>query len=242
MKLFLSIFSILAVLSLYSQDTIQLKLDNYCPRVDDNIELTFAFDFFEEIVTKQLAEDINIVEGSSFSMEDENAFVRNISFSKSGKKTVGPFNFEFNGKAYTTDAITVDVGEKLPFKEGVWVRMGISADGEKVIVLEQYVKTKTKTTKTKNGFSTSTSSSLGDDDYAKIWDLNEPGLNIRFTSSHRSTRSEDGDIFSENGMMYSISNYVVEFEDSFSGTFILKKKHYKNIPFGSKIKSIEISR
>jgi hypothetical protein len=242
MKNLLSLLTILSVLSLYSQDTIRLKLDNYCPRVDDKIELTFSFDFFNDIISEQLAEEIKTVEPSAFSTDASNVFTRNISFSKSGKKTVGPFRFEFNDKAYVTDAIVVEVGEKLPYKEGVWVSMGIGADGEKVIVLEQYAKTKTTTTKTKNGFSSATASSLEGDDYAKIWKINDPDLNIRFKSSHRSNRSEDDDIFSAGGMMYAISIYVVEFEEDFSGTFLLKKKHYKNLPSGSKIQTIEITR
>lgn len=241
MKQLLFTICFFVALSINAQDSLLLKLDNYCPRVGDKIELSFSFDFFDDLIKEQLEEDIEITEKNDYSSSRDNVFTRNISFTQPGNKTVGPFRFNFNGKEYVTNAIKVEVAEKLPFKEGAWVRMGTDESGNKVLVLEQYTKLVTESKQTRDGFYSSTHSSLEDDEYAEIKNIDEDGIEIRFRTSIRKSRSEDGESLMGD-MYYSRSIYKVILDEDFSGTFVLKKKHYRNLPRGAKIDKIEITR
>jgi hypothetical protein len=62
-----------------------------------------------------------------------------VSFQTAGTHVLGPFEFEFNGTLYKTDSLIVEVDEKLPFEEGVWLRYVKGPKGKLYLLLEQYI-------------------------------------------------------------------------------------------------------
>ena len=85
--------------SLQAQDNdVEIKVNNAAPRVGDEVEILFDIQFFSDEIEKQLPNGVN-VEGNSIGASS-GKLKKIITFEKSGKYTVGPFKFEFNGKKW----------------------------------------------------------------------------------------------------------------------------------------------
>ena len=228
---------------LSAQDTLKLTLDNYEPRVGDKVELSFSFNFFTDELKNQLADDVEMINSSSVFGNRSPKLIRVLKFSKPGKHTVGPFKFEFNGKKIVTDSIVVDVAEKLPYEEGVWVRLTTDNKGNKYLIVEQLIQNKSNFSKKKKTSSFTVGGDLGDgEEFAEVDKISEKGINFIFRSSRTNTRTKDDESLFGIGLSYSYKKYKIDFDDSFMGEFTLKKKHFKNLPRKKSFDSIIITR
>lgn len=225
------------------QETLKLKLDNYEPRVGENVKLSFDFEFFTKSFEQQLNPNIIIVDNLSLMGLNESEFSKTIKFPKAGNTTVGPFKFNINGKDYVTDSISLRVLDKLPFKEGFWCRLVTDNHGNKFLILEQYTQNEITYTKTKDGFSVSEKVKKGaPSDPVEIVKIQEKGIEINFAYSSSSTVHPDDFDFSKPGMSYSIKKYQIVFDEDFSGSFTLSVNHLKNLPKQFSFDDILITR
>ena len=244
MKTILITLSFFVNFNIYSQDTIQLHIDNPKPRVGEEIELSFKFNFFTDEVQKQLNPGIEMSDRHSVFGGQSNEFTSNISFTEAGPHTIGPFKFNFNGKEIITNSILVQVDEKLPIKEGIWVRYA-EVNNKKYIVIEQMIRNKPNENKKENITSTITYGGSGglleEDEFAELNSNLDIGISATFKKSLRNTVNGTGLGFQKSGLTYSLRIYELKTEADFSGNFTLTKRHFTNLPKGHKIKKIRIT-
>lgn len=228
---------------LSAQDTLKLAVDNPGPRVGDEVELSFSFDFFSDHLKSQLNSEVEMKSSLSAFGSNSDKLIRRIEFTKQGKRTIGPFKFGFNGKTLTTDSISFDVAEKLPFEEGVWIRLISDYQDNKLLIVEQLVKNESDYSDNKNGFSYTIGGKMDEKtELVEIEEVSENGLEITFRSSKSKTRTKDGGDTYAAGLTYSFKKYQIEFDESFDGPFTLKKKHLINLPKKTSFDNIVISR
>lgn len=224
----------------YAQDTLKLRVDNPQPRVGDEVELTFNVDFLTDELKKQMTDGVELTKSKSHFGNEASDFKRVLEFKKSGKYTIGPFEFEFNGKKIVTDSIVINVAEKLPFVEGVWVRY-YESDGKKYIVVEQLIENKSDYKKSKNGYTLTVGGTKSDrDKFAEIVENPEKGISINRVYSTTKTITKPGAEIGEAGLSYSFIKYEVDIDEDFEDIFTLTKKYFENLPRKAKIESIEI--
>jgi len=240
MKKSIAILLVLVAFQSFAQDTLSLNIDNPEPRVGDPVTLTLDIEFLTEEIKTQLADDVQMHGNFSAYSYDADVLKRVLKFNKTGKQYIGPFNFEFNGKKYVTDSIEVNVAEKLPFREGVWVRY-VQANGKKYIILEQLIENKSDAKRSKNGYSYTvggTKSSRAE--FADIEAMPEKGVSIRMNSSSSYTVQPEGADPSSAGFSYSFKKYEVSMGSSSDAVYVLKSSHFNNLPRKTKIEPIEI--
>ncbi|GAB5524838.1 MAG: hypothetical protein Roseis2KO_27100 [Roseivirga sp.] len=236
------IIGLLAFNLLSAQSTLELSIDNPEPRIGDKVELSFSFSFFIDEIRTQLSDDMVMTNAANIFGTGSDKFTRVLEFKRTGKHTVGPFKFDFNGKTIITDSINIDVAEELPFEEGLWIRLTSDQSGNKFLIVEQLVGNQSDYTEKENGFAYTVGGKLDEGtEFAEIEDLYEDGVTISFKQSRSNTRTSDqGDVFAA-GLSYSFKKYKVEFDEGFNGVFTLKKKHLKNLPKKTSFKKLEIN-
>ncbi|UTW63223.1 hypothetical protein KFE98_03440 [bacterium SCSIO 12741] len=243
MRIPLLIITLLCGNLLSAQDTLSLELDNPAPRVGDKVEMSFPLDFLTDEIKGQLGEQIEMTHRSSAYGSQSDDFTQVVKFPEEGTYTVGPFHFEFNGKTWITDSITLNVAEKLPFEEGVWIRLIEDQEGNKFIIVEQLIQNKSDFSASKNQFSYTMGGVMDENtQFVEIDEISEEGISIDFTQSRSNTRREKEDDIFAPGLSYSFKKYKIKFSDDFEGTFVLQKKHLKNGPKKFKFSDISISR
>lgn len=214
-----------------AQDTLELEISNPAPRIGDEVELSFSFDFFTDDINKQLNDDIILSSASPIFGGSSQNFDQVIEFTKTGTQTIGPFKFEFNGSTIVTDSITLIVEDELPFEEGAWLRIIRDQEGNQFLIIEQLIQNKSNYQETENGYLYSVGGEMDEEtEFAELNEVNEPGLSISFSRSVSKSRSAENDDIFAPGMTYSFRKYEINFTDNFKGTFILKKRHFKNLP------------
>lgn len=231
MRNILLIIGLVSINIANAQDTLMLSLDNSSPRVGDKVELSFSFDFFTRDFADQMSDDIIVSNSSSIFGAASDDFMRTLEFTQTGTQTIGPFKFDINGKTILTDSITIDVAKALPFKEGAWMRITSDPEGNKYLIIEQLIKNESNYAETDNGYTYSVGGEMNEKtEFAELGEIYEEGLSINFRQSKSNTRTnDDEDIFAP-GLSYSYKRYHIETTDRFSGTFALKKSHFKNLP------------
>lgn len=232
-KNLLYFFSIFLGPVLIAQERLTMEIDNPAPRVGDKVEFTIDFSFLDEFISDELGDDIEIEE-DAFHLSQISGIKKTISFKKKGRQVVGPFNFELNGQSFETDSIIVDVAEKLPFEEGVWIRFVTDSKDKRYIILEQYMKNKVKIkTKKKRGKRINSSvPKIDDNEMVELMDINEKGVSIGSRFSSILTRyPESADQFSrESGMRYKRAQYEIKLSVDFKEPFEVNEKYVKNLP------------
>lgn len=241
MRSILFLASLFCVTVLQAQDTLKLSINNPAPRLGEEVELSLSLDFLAKEIESQLNDGIDLLDSPSYSGGKK--LLTKLVFSNVGVQQVGPFQFNFNGKEMLTDVLTVDVAEKLPFEEGVWFRSVTDSKGDQFLIIEQYMNNESNYQKEELGFSYTVGGVLGEGKkYVEIDDTSKYGIEFDFKQSNSTTKREEGsDPFSV-GMSYSFKKYLIVFDDSFSGSFTLKKKHLKNVPKKTAIENIVITK
>lgn len=182
---------------------------------------------------------------NSFSVfgDSNDKFIRVIEFMNKKKYTVGPFKFDFNGKAILTDSIIIDVVEKLPFKEGVWIRYISDNNENKFLVVEQLIKNELNYSEDKDELSFTITNKIDDKtEFVEIEEISENGIKVNLKQTKNNIRTKDSnDIFAP-GLSFSFKKYQVELNESYDGTFKLKKKHLKNFPKKTSFTEIIITK
>lgn len=131
------LFLLLSV-SVYSQNKLKLKVANTTPRVGETIQLFIDFSFFNNVIDSQLniiSDDMKVLHVNH---RGQLNYTRSFVFDSVGTKQIGPFEFTFNGRAYITDSVKIEVLGKLPSQSGVWVRQ-MESDGNKYILVEKFL-------------------------------------------------------------------------------------------------------
>ena len=145
-------FLLLLLCSLYAigQKKLQIEIDNPEPRVGQSVTFSINVDFLTDYVKKELGKNVKLTRSTSiFGMQSDD-FERVIIFEKARTYEIGPFNFEFNGKKYTTESIEVNVLPKLPMENGLWLRVA-EFDGQQYLILEQLISNESNKSVTENG-------------------------------------------------------------------------------------------
>jgi hypothetical protein len=207
---------------LSAQDTLKLMLNRPAPRVGDEVELSFSLNFLTEDLKRQLNDEIELGNSPYAYSGIKDAFLKTIQFNSPGKHTIGPFQFNFNGKSIITDSIVVDVAQKLPFEKGVWVRVVSDADGKQYIIIEQLSRNLTN--------------------LAELKAIAEKGIEISYAASISSSRRRESEDKSGPKLSYSYKKYRIDFSDDFNEPFILKKEHFSNFPKKAEFKEIAVSK
>ena len=228
---------------LSAQDTLRLLVDNPEPRIGDKVELSFSFNFFTDELKNQLDDEVEMTNSSSVFGGQSDKFTRVIEFKRAGKHTIGPFKFDFNGRIIMTDSIVIDVAEKLPFEEGIWIRLTSDQEGNNFLIVEQLIENESDYSKNKDEFSYTVGGNMDDKtEFAEIEEVSENGVEINFRQSRSNTRTNDSDDIFAPGLSYSFKKYQIEFDNDYNGTFTLKKKHLKNFPKNTSYTEINISK
>lgn len=241
MKNLLLITGLFCFTILHAQDTLELTISNPSPRVGDEVELSIPFEFFAEYVESTLNESIKTPNDEFFGNEIE-VFSRTIVFSKVGKNTVGPFEFDFNGKKIITDSIVVNVTEKLPFEAGVWIRVTQDQEGNKYLIIEQLIDNQGDKMKSEDVVTFTAGGELNEKQiFTELEETYFDGIRFVFKRSLSNTRNKEGEALFTPGLTYSFKKYEINFQESFVGPFILTKKHLNNVPKKFKFDEIEIT-
>lgn len=228
---------------LSAQDTLRLLVDNPEPRIGDEVELSFSFNFFTDDLKSQLSDEIEMTNSSSVFGGQSDKFTRVIEFKRAGKHKIGPFKFDFNGRMIMTDSIVITVAEKLPFEEGVWIRLTSDQEGNKFLIVEQLIKNQSDYSENEDGFSYTVGGKMDDNtEFVEIDEIKENGVKINFRQSRSNTRTNDSDDIFAPGLSYSFKMYQIKFDENYDGTFTLKKKHLKNFPKKTSFTEINISK
>lgn len=230
MKHLFLFFALLFFGTVNAQDTLKLKINNPAPRVGDEIEISFSLEFITQEIENQIKGDV-IVSNDFYYGTNPDYFRKTLEFTKAGEQTVGPFKFDFNGKTFVTDSVTISVDKKLPFEEGVWIRVAQDGYGQKYLIIEQLIGNKSDYKKEKDGFSYTAGGEKDDNiEFADLDKENIDEVSIGNSQSMENTRTAEGaDIFAP-GLRYSFKKYTYTVSDRFEGTFSFKKKHFKNLP------------
>lgn len=243
MKYLLITFTLLLFASISAQDTLKLKISNREPRVGDELELSFSFDFFTNEINSQFKSDIEMSKSNSIYGNQNDEFTRIIAFKTVGQHVVGPFKFDFNGGKIVTDSIIVDVIEKLPFEEGLWIRLATDQYGSKYLIVEQLIQNVSDKNQKKRGASYTVGGVMSDDqEFVEITGIDTEQLNVFFKQSSTTTIIKDNATEFDEGLSFSYSIYEIEFMYAFKGKYVLQRKNLKNLPKKSPFKELIIER
>ena len=228
MKILITLLITLSILNASSQDFFKITIDNPRPRVGDVVKLSFEKDPFKIELESQMPSGIKVTSSKDiFGMGNQN-LSKSLEFYAPGNYTIGPFIFEINDSIYITDSVNIVVAPKLPYKPGVWVRY-YEFEGEKYLVVEQYVKNKSDYKKNRKG-SSYTVGGVATVEYASLASNPQKGVMLSSSGSMSTTKRDgDSDAFSA-GLGYSRKTYKINFTQEFNGTFKLKKEHFEDFP------------
>lgn len=229
------IFLLFLALSGYGQDTLTLIIDNPEPRVGDVVQISFNIDFLVDHLREQTVETIEFTKPL---FATNNTFTQSIKFTREGKSTIGPYQFEFNNKQYVSTSIEVNVEKELPYQDGLWVRY-VRLEEKQYLIVEQLISNQSDYKTEENGFSY-TVGGISNEDYAELTEVPLDGVRFQFKGSKSNTRRPEGDDLFAPGYSYSIKRYEVIFEEGYKGKFKLEKEHIKNFPKNTKFKPILI--
>ena len=89
-------------LNAIGQEKLKIEIDNPEPRVGQSVTFSINVDFLTNYFKKELGRNVDFTRSTSiFGMQSDD-FERVIIFEKAKTYEIGPFDFEFNGKKYTT--------------------------------------------------------------------------------------------------------------------------------------------
>ncbi|HYG36991.1 MAG TPA: hypothetical protein VD908_00165 [Cytophagales bacterium] len=224
-----------------AQDSISISIENPQPRVEEKVVLSIDLQFLTKRIAEKLGSKITLTNINSIHGIESTDFDRIITFHEPGDYIVGPFLFNIDGKQYLSNAIKVQVIEKLPVQEGIWVRY-IETGGERMIIVEQMINNKSDYKKTKKGYSMTMGGVKGDEEFAELMEESYKGYKIISSSSNSSTVREEGkDLFTP-GFSYRFKSYGLELLPDYQGPIIISEKDFQNFPSKYKMTPIKIEK
>lgn len=243
MKRITLLLLIFCSLNAIGQKKLEIEIDNPEPRVGQSVTFSINVDFLTDYFKKELGKNIEFTRSTSiFGMQSDN-FQRVIIFEKAKKYEIGPFDFEFNGRKYTTETIEVNVLPKLPMENGLWLRI-TEFDGQQYLILEQLISNESNKTDNENGGYSHTIGGVKPEgkEFAELKEELTEGIELsNYSSSSNTLRPEGADLF-DVGFSYSIKKYKIKFEDSFSGEYIISEKDIQNLPETFELGKIELKK
>ncbi|PHQ28851.1 BatD family protein [Leeuwenhoekiella nanhaiensis] len=237
--LILILFSINAI----GQTKLEIEIDNPEPRVGQSVTFSINVDFLTDYFKKEFGKNVEFTRSTSiFGMQSDD-FERVIIFEKAKEYEIGPFNFEFNGKKYTTGTIKVNVLPKLPMENGLWLRI-TESEGQQYLILEQLISNESNKTDNENGGYSHTIGGVKPEgkEFAELNEELTKGIELSNYSSANNTLSPEGAGLFDVGFSYSIKKYKIEFEENFNGEYIITKKDFKNLPENFDIGKIKLEK
>jgi hypothetical protein len=230
-------------LNAIGQEKLAIEIDNPEPRVGQSVTFSINVDFLTDYFKKELGKNVEFTRSTSiFGMQSDD-FERVIIFEKAKKYKIGPFDFEFNGKKYTTETIEVNVLPKLPMENGLWLRI-TKFDGQQYLILEQLISNESNKKENENGGYSHTIGGVKPEGI-KFAELNKElteGIKLsNYSSATNTLNSENAGLF-DVGFSYSIKKYKIEFDENFNTKYIISKKDINNLPEKFDIGKIKIKK
>ena len=230
-------------LSAIGQKKLKIEIDNPEPRIGQGVTFSINIDFLTDYFKKELDKNIDFTRSTSIFGNQSDDFERVIIFKKAKKYDIGPFGFEFNGKKYTTEVITVNVLPKLPMENGLWLRK-TEFEGEQYLILEQLISNESNKTVEENGGYSHTIGGVKPEgiEFAELKEELTEGIELlKYSYSTNTLRPDDADLF-EVGFSYSIQKYKIIFDDSYDGEYMISENDIQNLPDTFDIDKIELKR
>ena len=230
-------------LNAIGQEKLKIEIDNPEPRVGQSVTFSINVDFMTDYFKKELGKNVEFTRSTSiFGMQSDD-FERVIIFEKAKKYKIGPFNFEFNGKKYTTETIEVNVLPKLPMENGLWLRI-TEFDGQQYLILEQLISNESNKKENENGGYSHTIGGVKPEgkEFAELNDELTKGVELsNYSSATNTLKPEDADLF-DVGFSYSIKKYKIKFEEDFNEEYLISEKDFVNLPEKFDIGKIKVKK
>lgn len=230
-------------LNAIGQEKLKIEIDNLGPRVGQKVTFSINVEFLTDYFKEEIGEDIDFTRSTAKFGRLSDDFERVIIFDKAKKYKIGPINFEFNGKKYTTETIEVNVLPKLPMEEGLWLRTA-EINGQQYLILEQLIRNVSNKTVIENGGYSHTIGGVMREgkEFAEFNEELTKGVNLSFNSSSSNTlQPEDSELF-DVGFTYSIQKYKISFDDDFDEKYIITETDLKNLPENYDIGKIKLKK
>ena len=230
-------------LNAIGQEKLKIEIDNPEPRVGQSVTFSINVDFLTDYFKKELGNDVEFTRSTSIFGMQSDYFERVIIFEKAKKYKIGPFNFEFNGKKYTTETIEINVLPKLPMENGLWLRI-TEFDGQQYLILEQLIGNESNKTDNENGGYSHTIGGVKPEgkEFAELNEELTKGIELSNYSSATNTLTPESAGLFDVGFSYSIKKYKIKFEEDFKGNYIITQKDFKNLPEDFDIGKIKLKK
>ncbi len=242
MKKITFLLLIFCSLNAVGQKKLQIEIDNPEPRVGQSVTFSINVDFLTDYLKKELGKNVDFTRSTSiFGMQSDD-FKRVIIFQKAKKYEIGPFDFEFNGKKYSTEIIEVNVLPKLPMENGLWLRI-TESDGQQYLILEQLISNESNKIDNENGYSQTIGGVKPEGkEFAELNEELTEGVELsNYSSSSNTLNLEEAGLF-DVGFSYSIKKYKIKFEENFNGEHIISETDFNNLPKKFDIGKIKIKK
>jgi len=225
------------------QEKLNIEIDNPQPRVDEEVTFSINASFLSNYFKEELDKDIEFTRSTGIFMGSSDDFNRVIIFKEAKKYKIGPFQFEFNNKKYTTNIIEVEVLPKLEVKEGMWLRIA-ELEGKRYLILEQFVKnTSDYRTNGNDGYSHTVGGVIPEDTrFASLKEELLKGLKLNMSYSSTSTKRPEGADMFDIGFTYAFKKYEIQFDEDFKGKYVISKKDFENLPKSYDIGKITLKK
>ncbi|MCL5247794.1 BatD family protein [Cellulophaga sp. 20_2_10] len=243
MKRITLLLLIFCSLNAIGQKKLEIEIDNPEPRVGQSVTFSINVDFLTDYFKKELGKNVDFTRSTSiFGMQSDD-FERVIIFEKAKKYEIGPFDFEFNGKKYTTEIIEVNVLPKLPMENGLWLRI-TESDSQQYLILEQLISNESNKTDNENGGYSQTIGGVKPEgkEFAELNEKLTKGIELsNYSSATNTMKAEDAELF-DVGFSYSIIKYKIKFEKDFSEEYIISETDFNNLPEKYDIGKIKVKK
>ena len=231
------ILCLLTIPVLSFSQTLTLEMSNPAPRAGEYFTLSVSTDSLPKAIFGSISrKDFSIY---SFGVKDsqQQYFCTEMKATSTGKKTLGPFSINLNGKKYTTNKLNFMVDDSLPeIPEGLWIRKAIVDDTTFYIVIEQRIPALRYNTRKDNEITTNVKEGID----AVATELKDDSIsNVSGAGSSSSSYNSlhfDG----KPEFMYHSHIYKLIITDK-SKRIILTKDDFKGLPNYYKFKDIVIN-
>ncbi|EPR71876.1 hypothetical protein ADIWIN_3074 [Winogradskyella psychrotolerans RS-3] len=170
-------------------------------------------------------------------------FQRVIIFEKAKTYNIGPFDFEFNGKTYTTNTMEVNVLPKLPIENGLWLRQ-TEFEGQHYLILEQLISNTSNKTENENGGYSETIGGVMPEgkEFAELNEDLTQGIQLsNYSSATNSVTPDDAKSYSV-GFSYTIKKYKITFDEDYKGEYLISESDFINLPTKFDIGNIKLNK
>ena len=243
MKRTLLILLTICSLNIIGQEKLKIEIDNPEPRVGQSVKFSINVDFLTNYFKGKFGKNVDFTRTTSIFGFQSDDFERVIIFEKAKKYKIGPFNFEFNGKKYSTEIITVNVLEKLPLKNGLWLRL-TKNEGQQYLILEQLIGNESDKINNENGGYSHTVGGVKPKgkEFAELKKELIEGIELsNHSSSTYTMKPENAELF-DNGFSYSMIKYKIKISENYDGKYKISETDFENLPETFDIGKIKIKK